>query len=119
MGIGPAGDGVLHTSGNDIAIPLLPAWTTVREFTFNVAGITIQLLREIRAVARSLPSDAPQIITSGVPAYSLRRLSTAQTAFKAPLAAPTSPMQSAGCQNSFGSETPSANGRSPRARTSA
>jgi hypothetical protein len=39
MGIGPAGVGVLHTSGKDMVIPVLPAWTTVIMFTLVVTGM--------------------------------------------------------------------------------
>src|SRR5262245_37031343 len=41
MGIGPAGLGVLQTSGNAVAIPLLDLWTTVRKLTLTVAGIAL------------------------------------------------------------------------------
>jgi len=39
MGIGPLGEGVKHTSGNEGATPLLVAWTTVRLLTFTLLGI--------------------------------------------------------------------------------
>ena len=39
IGIGPAGDGVLHTSGNAIVVPLLLAWTTDRKLTPTVTGM--------------------------------------------------------------------------------
>ena len=40
MGIGPAGDGVLQTSGKAMATPSLDLCTTVRSFTFTVAGMS-------------------------------------------------------------------------------
>src|SRR5688572_11189544 len=39
MGIGPAGEGVLHTSGKPMTIPLEDEWTTVRMLTFTDAGM--------------------------------------------------------------------------------
>ena len=33
IGIGPPGDGVLHTSGKAVVMPLLSAWTTDNELT--------------------------------------------------------------------------------------
>src|SRR5690606_23071677 len=41
IGIGPAGDGVLQTSGNAIDVPLLDACTTERKLTPTVAGMLV------------------------------------------------------------------------------
>src|SRR5947207_2116142 len=48
IGIGPAGDGVLHTSGKVMRTPPLDLWTTVSLFTITVAGIAIHLLARER-----------------------------------------------------------------------
>ena len=40
IGIGPAGDGVLHTSGKAIVVPLLDACTTERKLTPTVTGMS-------------------------------------------------------------------------------
>jgi hypothetical protein len=41
IGIGPAGDGVLQTSGKAVATPELLLCTTVLMFTVTVAGIRL------------------------------------------------------------------------------
>src|SRR5438034_11522936 len=40
IGTGPAGVGVLHTSGKAMAMPSLDLWTTVIMFTLIVAGMS-------------------------------------------------------------------------------
>jgi hypothetical protein len=40
IGIGPAGDGVLHTSGNAIVVPLLDACTTDKKLTPTLTPIS-------------------------------------------------------------------------------
>src|SRR5690606_35267084 len=42
IGIGPAGDGVLQTSGNAIDVPLLDACATERKLTPTVAGMSLR-----------------------------------------------------------------------------
>ena len=63
IGTGPAGDGVLHTSGKTVLSPPLVWWTTPRPFTKTVHGMTAPPPRECgcaRSSARACRSGAPR-----------------------------------------------------------
>src|SRR4051795_10891022 len=47
IGIGPAGDGVLHTSGKAIVTPPLSAWTTDKKLTPTVTAMTTSVLGQL------------------------------------------------------------------------
>src|SRR5688572_29599450 len=98
MGMGPAGDGVLHTSGNAIAMPLEAAWTTVLLLTFTVAGMSSsvcvgQLGSATTVVAPRQPLVDEVVTRAAEPAPGARaRPCAARPSSSGPAAAPTSPM---------------------------
>src|SRR3954470_19612103 len=61
MGTGPAGEGVLQTSGKAVAMPLLVLWTVVRLFTFRVEGMGSSLRRvDENGCAMAIVGAGPQ-----------------------------------------------------------
>src|SRR5437016_3400313 len=97
MGIGPAGLGVLHTSGNAGLVPLLALWTTVMKLTTTVAGMgTPDQTGPTTRAARAPPSAVA--VMSMLPGPAQRRwyACVARHSEAGTHAAPISPRQSAG-----------------------
>src|SRR5688572_2455103 len=104
--MGPAGDGVLQTSGNAVPMPLLDACTTVRMFTFTVAGIArgsyqsgLPVGLSMSAALRASSSDAHHASTGPGGAQPRENARHATATSAPPDAAPTSPQHSAGCES--------------------
>src|SRR5262245_40753399 len=98
---GPGGAGVLQTSGNAVDIPLLPLCETDILLTSTVSGIVSLRYAAAGAntvAARLFPSEAPHTRIRSARAYRFCSAVTPHATFNTPLAAPLSPIQSAGCQ---------------------
>src|SRR5688572_1995390 len=105
MGMGPAGDGVLHTSGIiAMHLPPEPLCVSAMEFAITFEPMSHPSCETAgtltSAAVRSPPSELVHTRIRGPRAYPLRPDTTASIKSSGPVAARTSPQQSAGASKS-------------------